>query len=406
MISPQSSVSVKDIFSYIPESRLDFFSTQTGVDWNVKKLAGKELFKLCLFGILSESRSSYRVFESFYQNQFFCQYANIAKGKTVSHSSIAERVIKIDVSYFKALYEESVRVYGPKIGTSDKQNICKYDSTITSLSSKLLSFGMENGQKKKDGQQGKKSIKFTIGYDNLPFNVNFHQEQAYINENLALGDILQSHAVGKKDIAVFDRGLNDRQRMQKLSATERFFVTRLQANTKYELVENTQVKDLTYETDSIQLISQKQVYLFSGYRNKRINTPFCLIEGILKETNEVILFLSNLPTDEFSAEQIAQIYKNRWEIEQFFRFIKQELCFKHYFSRNWNGIQVITYIILIAAILILVYKKLNNLKGYKIVKINFVNELQSNILENIVIYCGGDPSKLNNFGNFKSFESS
>lgn len=135
---------------------------------------------------------------------------------------------------------------------------------------------MENGQKKKDGQQGKKSVKFTIRYDNLPFNVNYHQDQAYINENLALGDILQSHAVGKKDIAVFNRGLNDRQRMQKLSTTERFFVTRLQANTNYELAENTQVNNLTYETDSIQLISQKQVYLFGGYRNERINTSFLL----------------------------------------------------------------------------------------------------------------------------------
>lgn len=66
---PPSSVSVKDILSYIPESRLDFFATQTSVNWNVKKLQGKELFKLCLFGLLGETISSYWVFESFYKPQ-------------------------------------------------------------------------------------------------------------------------------------------------------------------------------------------------------------------------------------------------------------------------------------------------------------------------------------------------
>ena len=44
--------------------------------------------------------------------------------------------------------------------------------------------------------------------------------------------------------------------------------------------------------------------------------------GEIKE--EKILFLSNL-TDDFSDEQIAGIYRNRWKIEQYFRFIKQEL---------------------------------------------------------------------------------
>jgi len=107
--------------------------------------------------------------------------------------------------------------------------------------------------------------------------------------------------------------------------------------------------------------------------------------------------LSNLPEDEFTAEQIADIYKSRWDIERFFRFIKQNLNFKHYFSRKWNGIQVMIYIILIASILLLAYIKLNKLKGYKIPKISFCNQLQNEIINQIIIHCGGDPSKLCSF---------
>ena len=62
-----------------------------------------------------------------------------------------------------------------------------------------------------------------------------------------------------------------------------------------------------------------------------------------------------------------------------------------------NGIKVMSYVILIASILLLVYKKMNQLKGYKIPKISFLNSLQKEILENIVLHCGGDPTKLKDF---------
>lgn len=113
--------------------------------------------------------------------------------------------------------------------------------------------------------------------------------------------------------------------------------------------------------------------------------------GEIKE--EKILFLSNL-TDDFSDEQIAGIYRNRWKIEQYFRFIKQKLNFKHFFSRNLNGIQVMMYVILIASILLLTYIKEEGLKGYKIPKRRFRYGLQDEIIKEIVIHCGGDPSKM------------
>ncbi|MGE6354843.1 hypothetical protein ACQKCJ_13330, partial [Flavobacterium sp. NPDC079362] len=82
----QIRTEVKEILNYISEDQLDFFAQQTMVDWNAKKLKGKELFKLCIFGVLNENRASSRVFENFYENHFFCKYAQIPKDKSVSHS--------------------------------------------------------------------------------------------------------------------------------------------------------------------------------------------------------------------------------------------------------------------------------------------------------------------------------
>ena len=137
---------VQDILNFIPEEQLDFFAQETNVDWNSKKLTGKELFNLCIYGVLSQDRASSRVFESFYDNHFFCRHAGIPEGKRVSHSNICERVGNIQVSFFEKLYWYTVETFKNKLSKEDKVTLCLYDYTITSLSSLLLNFGKRTGQ--------------------------------------------------------------------------------------------------------------------------------------------------------------------------------------------------------------------------------------------------------------------
>ena len=90
-------------------------------------------------------------------------------------------------------------------------------------------------------------------------------------------------------------------------------------------------------------------------------------------------------------------YKYRWDIEVFFKFIKQELNFSHLINRSENGIKVMLYCTMIAAILLLAYKDLNGLKGYKIMKQKFVNNLEKSLMKDFVILCGGDPNKVDTY---------
>ena len=94
------------------------------------------------------------------------------------------------------------------------------------------------------------------------------------------------------------------------------------------------------------------------------------------------------------AHHIADIYKKRWDIEVFFKFIKQELNLKHILVRTVNGVEVMLYVTLITAMLLKVYQKLNNLKGYKISKMRFAQELEEDLIKHIVLLCGGDPTKM------------
>ena len=73
--------------------------------------------------------------------------------------------------------------------------------------------------------------------------------------------------------------------------------------------------------------------------------------------------------------------KSRWEIETFFKFIKQELNFSHILSRTENGIKVVMYLTMITAILLTIYKKLNYITGWAVAKIRFMDELESEIMQ-------------------------
>lgn len=88
------------------------------------------------------------------------------------------------------------------------------------------------------------------------------------------------------------------------------------------------------------------------------------------------------------------MYRKRWEIEVFFKFIKQHLNFNHLLSRNENGMKVEMYMTLIATILLIVYKKENKLSGLKITKLKLALELESLLIKEIVEICGGNPNKV------------
>jgi transposase len=374
---------VHDLLNCLTLSEYKHLSEETQSDWNAKKLPSKEFFQLLVYGLLHHGKCSTRVFSSCYSDVCFQHYAQVPPTKCVSHSSIADRLQQIPVAYFEGLFKKVLGKFSQEMRTETTHHLCLYDSTITSLSSKLLFFGMRNGSLKKDGEQGKKSIKFTIGFDGLPFQVAFHQEQAYVSETLALGDIITQHSLSSQDILVFDRGMQSRQKLDVCSQEGIYFVTRIKKDSRYTVVEEVDINHLGYDTDTLKLEKSKVVHLHTWNKKPTAHT-FTLIEGVLKEHNEKIVFVTNLPTEVFSVADIVQIYRNRWKIEQFFRFIKQELHFKHFFSRNWNGIQVMAYCILIVAILLLVYFKRSQVKGYKIPIIQFCNQLKDEIIQEII----------------------
>ncbi|MCM1002694.1 transposase, partial [Wolbachia pipientis] len=117
-----------------------------------------------------------------------------------------------------------------------------------------------------------------------------------------------------------------------------------------------------------------------------------LIRAKSQVNGEVLTFLTNIYG--VSAIEICDLYKKRWSIEVFFKFIKQELNAKHFLGYSKNTIMVTLYMILIASILLTEYRKRSGMESYKFVRRAFMNELRLEILKPVIEYCGGNPDKI------------
>jgi hypothetical protein len=315
----------------------------------------------------------------------------------IRFSSISERLSSIEVSYFEKLFQSCVTSYKSVIG-KESDNIIRFDSTIVSLSTNLIKIGYRlNG-----GSSQVKQLKFTVGYTDIPEVVHFYHEQAYTSENTALKktiiENIDSHA--HSVIRVFDRGITARKTYDELTNKSLSFVSRISGNAIEEVV--SQNVDISAEkpiyTTSLKIVSDRWCYLFGT--NKKSQHPVRCIEAYRLNNNEKLVFVSNI-TDLTSTE-ITEIYKRRWDIEVFFKFIKQLLNFSHLVNRSENGVQVMLYVTMIAAILLTAYKKQYKLTGYKIPRLKLAEELEKEVTKHIIVLCGGNPDKLDDLLTNKS----
>src|SRR5674476_1069928 len=126
-------------------------------------------------------------------------------------------------------------------------------------------------------------------------------------------------------IYVMDRGYVDFRRLYVIHQAGAFFVTRTKVNMKYHRVYSHPVPDKTTGVGSDQSIALDGFYAKQDYPQHLRRVSFCD-----PETAKRLVFLTNNFT--LSAAMIAALYKKRWAVELFFKWIKQNLRIKHFYG--------------------------------------------------------------------------
>lgn len=146
-----------------------------------------------------------------------------------------------------------------------------------------------------------------------------------------------------------DRAYVSYKRLFRIEKEKAFFVTRPKGNMRYEVlkirkpsVQNGIIKD--------ELVQSTGFYALKGYP-----APMRRIEYIDPETGAKLEFLTNAL--KVKSITIARLYKERWKVELFFKWIKQNLRIKKFYGNNENAVKVQIWIAVCDYLIIAILKK-------------------------------------------------
>lgn len=213
-------------------------------------------------------------------------------------------------------------------------------TTITLFSDILKGAGRNPMVGKKKG--GIKMHTLINAMEDVPSLVKF--TSAATHDHIFLKDL----KLKKGSYVVFDKGYVDYQQYEQWSLDEIYFVTRQKDNAVYKSIEEF---DLDDKTDNA-ILKDERISLM-----KKDGTAFELrrIAFWHEKHKKVYEFISN--NFELPANKIAEIYKNRWQIETMFKRLKQNFPLKYFLGDNQNAIEIQIWTSLIVQLLLLVIQR-------------------------------------------------
>jgi len=162
---------------------------------------------------------------------------------------------------------------------------------------------------------------------------------------------------------VLDRGYIDFERLYRFTLSSAFFVVRTKSNVLLQ-------RRRSHPVDKATGVQSDQTVILSSFRSASIYPdPLRKVTYIDKETNKRLVFLTNNFT--LPALTIAQIYKQRWQVELFFKWIKQHLRIKAFYGVSENAVKTQIWIAVSIYVLVAIVRKRLDLEAslYQILQI-------------------------------------
>jgi hypothetical protein len=148
---------------------------------------------------------------------------------------------------------------------------------------------------------------------------------------------------------IMDRGYMDFERLYSMNQARSFFVTRSKRNFRFK-------RRYSYPVDKTTGVQCDQTIILTGfYPAKYYPEPLRRIRYYDTEIDKRFIFLTN--NFDLSALTIAQLYKARWQVELFFKWIKQHLRIKAFYGTSENAVKTQIWIAVSVYVLVAILKK-------------------------------------------------
>ena len=184
---------------------------------------------------------------------------------------------------------------------------------------------------------------------------------------------------------IMDRGFLDFARLYRLHQAGGFFVTRAKSNTKAERRYSRPVDRSTG------LVCDQTIILTGQYSPRDYEAPLRRIRFKDPKTAKTLVFLTNNFT--LPAFTITELYRCRWQVELFFKWIKQHLRIKAFFGTSENAVKSQIWIAVSVYVLVAIVRKRLKLPGslYQILQILSLTLFEKTPMEQLLSHAVPDP---------------
>lgn len=312
------------LVSFLDRNKFNYIVRKYDGDKYVKHFTCWNQLLALMFGQLSNRESLRDLIAALEAHHSKCYH--LGMGKNASKSSLArvnqDRDYHIFEEYAYYLVGEArqkrVNHIFKLVG-----NVYAFDSTTVDLC--LSVFWWAKFRKKKGG------IKVHTLYDvETRIPAFFHITEASIHDSKAMIEVPYEPG----SYYIFDHGYNNFKMLYKIHQIEAYFVVRAKKNLLY--------KSIKWKRSlSKNVFSDASVLLTGFYPKQYYPEPIRLVKYWDEEQKREFIFITNAM--HISALQVAELYKNRWQVELFFKWLKQHLKIKRFWGTTENAVRIQIY---------------------------------------------------------------
>lgn len=340
---------IRQILDLVPRWLFDSCTNTYRSDKGCSTYKTYDQFVSLTFGQLNKCQSLNDISAGIGVSEIFIGDLNLKQSP--ARSTMSDGNKKRDWHVFESLYYRLLSHYKSVLKKHHNTHIIKEikDKSIKLIDSSVISLCLSMFDWA-EFRTAKGGIKLHTAWDDtlmIPEVVNI--SEAKVHDRYGLEQLI----FPKDTIIVEDRAYFDFALMFNRIKAENVFVTRIKSNTKYETIEEL---DLPENID--QNILKDEIILLTS--NKAIETGISeqklrLVHVYKEDENKVIAIITNQLDWEYNT--IAELYKKRWDIELFFKAIKQNLQVKTFWGTSENAVKSQIYVALTSYLLIELIKR-------------------------------------------------
>ena len=338
----------KQLIDFIPKNKFDILAQKHQTDRYYKSFSAWTQLVTMLFGVFSRCDSMGEICDGMLAMQGKLNHLGLSSSpaKSTAGDGLRER----DNEFFKDFYFMLLKHFEPLLSVSriDKISFDKlyiFDSTTIRLFSQIMKGVGRNpkGEGKKKG--GLKVHMLIDAHSDTPTFVKISEAKSH-DKNFIQYLNLPAHSM-----IVFDRAYNHYLQFAKFTQKQINFVCRLKKNAVYEVVQELFCQ--TQTDTGFGVLKEEHIHL--KYTDEKQEKNLCLRKVTYRDNKgRIYEFITN--NFEISNDEVALVYKIRWQIELLFKKLKQNFQLHYFYSETENGIKTQIWITLIAQLLLMALK--------------------------------------------------